>query len=177
MAATAAFSASALRVPSSRISSAVSAWRSSGLISRYPSGSQRTASGGASCAPGAGPQTRARARRAAARARMSLRGEVARLGVVKDERGDRSLRIHHETFRQLDADLSPVDETEERGLIGEVGAGRIPEAVALAAVPALEAVDHRDLRRVREPPRGPKLRMEPLGGRFGRLDGEGLQGM
>ena len=42
--------------------------------------------------------------------------EVARVGVVEDEGGDRGLGVHHEAFGELDADGGGVEQREQAGL-------------------------------------------------------------
>src|SRR6266542_1393858 len=97
--------------------------------------------------------------------------------MVQDDRRYGSLGVHHEAFRQLDADLAAVDEAKQRGLVRQLGTGRIPDAVALAAIAGLEAVGHRDLGRIGKAPSPADLAVQPLGRAFRRLDGERLQRM
>ena len=63
-----------------------------------------------------------------------LHAEVTGVGVVEDEGGDGGLGLHHVAFGEGDADLFGLEGGEELALHGEVGAGWVAEAVALAAV-------------------------------------------
>src|SRR6476469_4987329 len=72
-------------------------------------------------------------------------GKVGRSWMMKHERRDAGLGIHHETIGELHADLTWVEQAPDGGLIVEPGAGRIPEGVALAAVLGLKALKHRHL--------------------------------
>src|SRR6185369_376293 len=101
--------------------------------------------------------------------------EVPRLRVVQDERRDRRLGIHHESLRQLDADLPSIEELEQGCLVRQFRAGRVAEAVALAAVAPLEAVDHRRLGRIREAPLLAQLPVQPLRRGLRGLDRERLE--
>src|SRR5262249_51271177 len=94
---------------------------------------------------------------------------------MEDERGDGGLGIHHESLRQLDADLAAVEQAEQRRLVRELRTRGIAEAVPLPAVPRLKAVGHRDLRRIRESPGGAKLRVQPLRRGLRGLDGKSLE--
>ena len=94
--------------------------------------------------------------------------------MVEDQRADAGLGVHHHAVGELDADLLRLEQAPQDGLVVEVGAGRVAEAVALAAVAGREAVLHRQLRRVRKAPLGAQPRVQPLRRRLGGLDGEGL---
>src|ERR1700730_13363382 len=103
--------------------------------------------------------------------------EVLRLWVMEDEGRHGGLGVHHESFRQLEADLRRLEEIEEDALVGEVRAGGIAEGDADAAVSRLEPILHGEPGRVGEAPLGAQPRVEHLRERFGQLDGEGLDGM
>ena len=64
--------------------------------------------------------------------------EIARLGVVQDDRGGRLLGVELVLVGQLDADPRGVEQREQLALVGEVGAGGVAEGVARAAVALLE---------------------------------------
>ena len=104
-------------------------------------------------------------------------GEVDAVGVVEDEGGDAGFGFHHEAFSELDADFFGAKEGEELGLVFEVGAGRVAEAVAFAAVAGGEAFLHGHVGAVGEAPLFAEAAVEPFGGGFGGFDGEGLQGV
>src|SRR6266852_358732 len=70
----------------------------------------------------------------------SLGLEVFRGGVVEDERGDRRLGVHHEALGEADADALRLQQPPERHLVGELGARRVPEGDAKAAITRLELV-------------------------------------
>src|SRR5260370_39254179 len=50
--------------------------------------------------------------------------EVLRLWVMEDQGRHGGLGVHHESFRQLEADLRRLEEIEEDALVGEVRTGR-----------------------------------------------------
>src|SRR5205814_3996547 len=76
--------------------------------------------------------------------------EVLGAGMVEHQRGHRRLGVHHEAFGQCHADLLGVEESPQRGLIGEVRARRIAEGHANAAVASLELVGDRQIAGVGE---------------------------
>src|SRR5262249_59305119 len=88
---------------------------------------------------------------------------ITRLRVVDDQGGDGGLRVHHEALGQVDADSLAWEEAEDRRLVGEIGARRVAGAVALAAVAGLEAIRHRQLRRIRQGPALSDLPVQPRG--------------
>src|ERR1700758_435004 len=69
-------------------------------------------------------------------------GKVGAVGMMEDERADAGLGIHHHSFREVDVDLFGVEQGPDSSLVFEVRAGRIAEAVALAAIARGEALRH-----------------------------------
>src|SRR5437867_3137511 len=103
--------------------------------------------------------------------------EVLRLWVMEDEGRHGGLRVHHEPFRQLEANLRRLEEIEEDALVGEVRTGGIAEGDPDASVARLEPVLHGQPGRIGKAPLGAQPRVEHLRESFGQLDGEGLDGM
>src|SRR6202040_1280551 len=81
-----------------------------------------------------------------------LHPEVPRVRVMQHQRRDAGLGVHHVALGQLDADLLGAEDREELALEGEVRAGRVAEAVALAAVARGERLLQGHLRRTGEAP-------------------------
>src|SRR5690606_11741597 len=102
--------------------------------------------------------------------RYPLHPEVARLRMVDHQRRDARFGIHHVAFGELDADVRGLERRKQGTLAFEIGTGRVAEGVALAAVPRREAVSHRQLRRIREPPRGPQPGVQAFRRRLGELE-------
>src|SRR2546430_16386770 len=102
----------------------------------------------------------------------SIGVEVLGAGMVEHQRGHRRLGIHNEAFGQCHADLLGVEESPQRGLIGEVRARRIAEGHANAAVASLELVGDRQIAGVGESPERPEPGVQHLGERLGALRSE-----
>src|ERR1700731_1373473 len=102
-------------------------------------------------------------------------GEVRAIGMMEDKRADAGFRIHHHPFRKVDADLLGAEEHPDAGLVFEIGASGIAEAVALAAIARREAVGHGQFGRVGEAPIFADAAVQPFRTSFGRFDGESLQ--
>ena len=73
---------------------------------------------------------------------------------MEHERRDARFGVHHVPLGQFDADLLGAQGLEELALEGEVGAGGVAEAVALAAVVGGELVLQGQARVVGETPGG-----------------------
>src|SRR6266852_5953620 len=87
--------------------------------------------------------------------------------MVKHQRADTGLGIHHHAFGELHANLPRLEQLPETRLVVEVRAGGIAEAVALPAVARGEAILHRQLGRVGEAPLLANAAMQPFGAPFG----------
>ena len=57
---------------------------------------------------------------------------------MEDERRNTGFRLHHEAFGKLNADLFRLQQAEQAGLLLKLGAGRITERIALAAIARLK---------------------------------------
>ena len=97
----------------------------------------------------------------------SLRREVSAIRVVEHQRAHAGFRIHHHALGEVHADVFGVEQSEEALLVVQVGAGRIAEAVTLAAVFRREAVVHGESRGVGEAPILANPPVQPLGRAFG----------
>src|SRR5689334_10109190 len=95
--------------------------------------------------------------------------------MVEDKRADAGFGIHHETFGELDADFFGLQQFPDAGLVLQIGAGGVAEAVALAAIARSEALRQRHFRRIGETPVFADAAVQPFGAAFGRFDGESLQ--
>src|SRR5215472_13905273 len=60
--------------------------------------------------------------------------EICAVRMLEHERAHAGLRIHHESFGELHANLFGPQNLPDARLILQVRAGRIPEAVTLAAI-------------------------------------------
>src|SRR6202163_2448374 len=97
--------------------------------------------------------------------------------MVKDERTDARLRVHHHAFRQENADRLGLEQFPHALLIIEIRACRVAEAVSLAAVTGRETLPHCQLWWIREAPVLPDAAVKPFGRAFGSFDGQCLQRM
>src|SRR5579884_4251928 len=95
--------------------------------------------------------------------------------MMEDQRGNARFGLHHESFRQMDPDFFGMKHVPELRLVLEVGARRISEAVALAAIARREALVHCHGWRVGKAPVLANTAMQPFGGGFRCLDTESLQ--
>jgi hypothetical protein len=59
--------------------------------------------------------------------------------MLEHQRRDAHLGVHHVPFGEVDADLLGAQGLEQLALEGEIRAGGVAEAVALAAIAASEA--------------------------------------
>src|SRR3984957_7473380 len=66
--------------------------------------------------------------------RLIAHRKVGAVRMMKNERADAGFRIHHHSFGQMHADLFGAQQDPEPGLIVEVGASRITEAITFAAI-------------------------------------------
>src|SRR5260370_26585289 len=80
--------------------------------------------------------------------------EVLRLWVMEDQGRHGGLGVHHESLRQLEADLRRLEEIEEDALVGEVRTGGVAEGVPDSSVARLEPVLHGQPGRIGEAPLG-----------------------
>src|SRR5258708_26616751 len=78
--------------------------------------------------------------------------EIRAIRVMKRQRAHARFRVHHETFRELHADLFRPQTLPDSRLIFQVRASRIPKAVSLPALARGDSFRHRHLRRVWEAP-------------------------
>src|SRR4051812_18205988 len=101
--------------------------------------------------------------------------EVARLRMVQDDGAGALLGPELVLVGQLDADPGGTQQLQQRRLIGEVGAGRVAEAVARAAVALLEQLAHLPGVVVAEPELGPDLAVDVLGQGLSQLDPQPVQ--
>jgi len=84
--------------------------------------------------------------------------------MVEHQRRDARLGVHHVPLGEVDADLLGTQGLEETALEGEVRAGRVAEAVALAAVAGGELLVQGEIFGVREAPVLPQAGVDVLGG-------------
>src|SRR5579885_3339140 len=96
---------------------------------------------------------------------------------MEDQSADARFRFHHHAFRELNTDLFRVDQLPDALLVVEVGAGRVTEAVALAAIAGSEALLHGHRGRVGKAPVFANAAMQPFRAAFGGFDSERLQPM
>src|SRR3954452_3289840 len=82
----------------------------------------------------------------------ALHPEVPRVREVEDQRRDARLGVHHVPFGEVDADLLWAQGLEQLALEGEVRAGGVAEAVALAAIAGGELVLQGEAFRIGEAP-------------------------
>ena len=54
--------------------------------------------------------------------------------MMENQRADARFRIHHESFRQLNANFFRLQQLPESYLIFEIRTGRVAKAVALPAI-------------------------------------------
>ncbi len=97
--------------------------------------------------------------------------------MVEHQRRDARLGVHHVPFGEVDADFLGAQGLEELALEGEVRAGGVAEAVALAAVAGGELVLQGEVLRVGEAPALAEAGVEILGGGLGGLQGQGGEGV
>src|SRR5206468_138252 len=98
-------------------------------------------------------------------------GKIGAIGMMEDQRTDAGFRIHHESFRELHANFFRLQELPDSGLIFQVGARRITETVALAAVAGSEALCHGHPGRIGEAPVLTDAAVQPFGAGFCSFDG------
>src|SRR5215475_9652430 len=101
--------------------------------------------------------------------------KITAVGMMEDQRADAGFRIHHEAFGELNADFFGPQELPDAGLILQVGASRITEAVALAAIARSQALRHGHLGRVGEAPVLTDAAVQPFGAALCRFNGQSLQ--
>src|SRR5580700_95882 len=101
--------------------------------------------------------------------------EVRAIGMVEDQCADAGFRVHHHAFSQPHANIFGPEQLPDSLLVVQVGASRIAEAVALAAIARREAFLHSHGGRIGESPIFADAAMQPFGAAFGRLDGQRLQ--
>ncbi len=102
-------------------------------------------------------------------------GEICAIGMVKDERADAGFGVHHHAFGEMHADFFGTQEHPDAGLVVEIGAGGIAEAVAFAAIARSKTVGHGHRGRIGEAPIFADAAMQPFSAGFGGFDGESLE--
>src|SRR3974390_3781323 len=109
--------------------------------------------------------------------RCVAHAEIPAIGVVKDQCTDACFCIHHESVRQLPANLFRLEQLPEPRLILQIRARRIAKTVPFALVLRSEPLRHGYLWRVRESPVFAYAPVQPLRAGFRRLNPQRLQSM
>src|SRR5229473_7352373 len=78
--------------------------------------------------------------------------KIRAIGMMEDKRAHARLWIHHEAFRELNADLFRLQQFPESRLIFQIRACRISKAVAFPTVARSKSLRHGQLRRIGESP-------------------------
>ncbi len=97
--------------------------------------------------------------------------------MVEHQRADARFGVHHASVGEAHADVLGPQELPDGLLILQVRAGRISEAVALAAIARREALVHRHGGRVGEAPILADAAVQPFGAAFRRLEPQRLDGV
>src|SRR5262249_50238394 len=101
--------------------------------------------------------------------------KITAIGMMEDQRADAGFRIHHEAFGELNADFFKPQELPDAGLILQIRANRITEAVALTAIARSQALRHNHLQRVREAPVLTDAAVQPFGAALCHFNNQSLQ--
>ena len=109
------------------------------------------------------------------RVRLVADGEIRAIRMVEDQRANAGFGVHHHAFREMDTNFFGFQEHPYAGLVVEIRAGGIAEAVTFAAVTRSETLGHGERGRIGEAPIFADASVQPFGAGFGGFDGESLE--
>src|SRR5580693_7767599 len=116
-------------------------------------------------------------RRAKLTCRFIAYTEIGAIGMMKYERAYAGFWVHHEALGELHADFFRLEELPHSGLVLEIGARGITEAIALAAIPRSKALGHGHFRGIGEAPVFADTAVQPFRAGFGCFMSQRLQAM